>query len=160
MPKVITYEQALLKATQLCSKSEHCKSEITDKLFAWGISDRPTQEKILDYLEENNYLDEKRYARAFCNDKLRYQGWGRRKIQMMLQMKKLPEYAIDEAIGDIDESIYVEVLQKALKQKLNSLPETLSAREQAQKILQFLMQRGFLYEEISKQISSLSLPSE
>lgn len=156
MRQAITYEQALQKAAQLCSKSEHCVSEITDKLFSWGITERQTQEKILQYLQENRYIDEKRYARAFCNDKLRYQGWGRRKIQMMLQMKKVPEKIIDEALMDIDEKLYSEILQKVLMQKINSLPDSLSSQEQVQRLLQFALQRGFLYDEISKTIRLLS----
>ncbi len=155
MRQVITYEQALQRLTQLCSKSEHCKSEITDKLFSWGLSERKLQMNILDYLEENRFIDEKRYAQAYCNDKVRYQGWGRRKIQMMLQMKKLPENIIDEAVENIAEQVYFDTLKRVLNQKIQSLPDTLSAGEQVQKLLQFAMQRGFLYEEIAKCIKEI-----
>jgi len=75
---------------------------------------------------------------------------------MMLQMKKVPEKIIDEALMDIDEKLYSEILQKVLMQKINSLPDSLSSQEQVQKLLQFALQRGFLYDEISKTIRLLS----
>ena len=45
------YQTALHKAAAYCSRSEHCISEIEEKLSKWGI-DKEDSEKIIKRLTE------------------------------------------------------------------------------------------------------------
>lgn len=111
--KSITQDAALLRAADLCARSEQCEQEIREKLRRWGlpVSDH---DGVINYLIEHCYIDETRFACAFTNDKVRFSGWGRIKIRMALQMKKIPSDVIDEAIKAIDEKVYVENLRNIL----------------------------------------------
>ena len=86
----MTEEQALQKLAALCSQSEHCTSEMKEKMTRWGI-DEDAQQRVVEYLVANRYVDDRRYARSFVNDKLKYNKWGPRKIEQSLWMKHIDE---------------------------------------------------------------------
>ena len=75
----ISKEVALGKAASLCSLSEHCSSQIREKLLSWGASAEDTEE-IINHLLGEKYIDNLRFARAYCHDKFLYSHWGRIKI--------------------------------------------------------------------------------
>ena len=52
MPK----EVALGKAAALCSQSEHCSSQIMEKLSSWNVSVQDAND-IMDYLLKEKYID-------------------------------------------------------------------------------------------------------
>lgn len=101
----IDKEVALLRCADICSKGEHCESEIREKLFKWGI-DNADRDDIIDYLYENKFIDDQRFAHAFANDKVKFNAWGRIKISLALRQKRIPTYIIDQAINEIDLQIY------------------------------------------------------
>ena len=71
------------------------------------------QDAIIDRLKHERYLDNERYARAYCRDKLRFNGWGRIKIGYMLRGKGIEQEFIDAALADIDEEQYADILHEA-----------------------------------------------
>lgn len=131
-------EELRHKAEMYCASAEHCESEMREKLSQWGGS-LTVIESIIAHLREGRYIDDKRYCDAFVHDKLLYLGWGRRKIQVMLQCKKLPASMIHESINSIDEMEYSGVLRHLIVKK------KCATREQ---VARFCLQRGFLWEEI------------
>lgn len=126
------------KAEAYCASQEHCEQDVRTKLFQWGA--KMDIEPLIEHLYEENFLNESRYCRAYVHDKLLYQGWGRVKIRMMLQAKRLSHQAIEEAIRNIDETEYNQILKKLIQKKNHT------AYEQT---VRFCMQRGFEYEVIS-----------
>ncbi|MBR5467281.1 MAG: RecX family transcriptional regulator [Bacteroidaceae bacterium] len=146
--RTLTYEQAMLRLTSLCSTSEHCQSDVREKLYKWGLS-RGDSEKIIDYLLDEKYIDEYRYANAYANDKLRFSHWGRAKIRSMLYMQHIPEACINEALDNIDEAEYERILESVLEGKKRTLPECESYASRV-KIIRFALQRGFEMGEITK----------
>ena len=89
MKKPITPGEALNKAAAYCTLCERCISEVSAKLTAWGVP-FTEQEKIIARLIDEKFIDEARYCRAFVNDKLRFNRWGRIKIIATLRYKHLP----------------------------------------------------------------------
>ena len=146
--RTLTYEQALLRLTSLCGTSEHCQSDVREKLYKWGLS-REESDKIIDYLLDEKYIDECRYAKAYANDKLRFSHWGKAKIRSMLYLQRIPEACINEALGNIDEAEYERVLESVLESKKRTLPECDSYASRV-KIIRFALQRGFEMCEITK----------
>jgi SOS response regulatory protein OraA/RecX len=70
-----------------------------------------------------------------------FQSWGRRKIEAGLQALQLPSSAIREALENIDEIQYTANLEKLIAQRCSDSED---------KLLRFLLQRGFTYEDIKK----------
>lgn len=139
--KPLTYEQALSRAAALCSGSEHCSSEIRKKLLLWGLS--PTQaEKAIGFLIDENYIDSKRFCRAYCLDKFRYNHWGRIKISQMLRMLELDSSDINEGLDAIPEEEYQEVLQHVLEQKNKQLKDS-DPYIRKGKLVRHALSRGF-----------------
>jgi regulatory protein len=147
----LTYEQALTRITSLCSASEYCIHDINEKLYRWGISNTDS-ERIIDYLLDEKYIDEARYAQAYTNDKLRFSHWGRIKIKSMLRMKHISDRDINNAFDNISEEEYESILRDIIKSKAKSEGDAEDYASRA-KIIRFALQRGFEMGEITKFIS-------
>ena len=119
----MNYDSWIKKAAALCSRSEHCASQIEKKLRQWGASKDETA-SIIKRLEDEKYIDNKRFCRAYANDKFRYSQWGRLKIAQGLRFLGLPNEDISEALQEIDEEEYLQTLRKILDNRGRSLHDT------------------------------------
>jgi regulatory protein len=128
------------KAEGYCARSEHCAADVRRKLFEWGAPSEIADE-IEEKLYERDFLNDARFCRAYVHDKVAYQAWGRMKIQAGLRALQLPENAIREAIEGIDEEAYLSNLRSLVEQR---------KKDNEEKRLRFLLQRGFCFEEIKK----------
>ena len=137
MPK----EVALGKATALCSQSEHCKAQIMEKLSLWNVSVQDAY-NIMDYLVKEKYIDNKRFARAYCHDKFCYNHWGRIKIRQMLRHLRLSDEEIEEGMQTINDEDYLEALNDVLRAKDRTLREKDVYLRKA-KLVRHLLSRGF-----------------
>ncbi|HQO49178.1 MAG TPA: regulatory protein RecX [Bacteroidales bacterium] len=129
----------LHKARQYCDYQERCISEVKDKLRSWQVKPE-ISDKIILSLEEENYIDEDRYVRAFALGKLRNNQWGRNKIMYLLRQKDIPEIIIEIGLQEIDSEEYLEILKKLLKNKKTKAPN--AATEKA-KLAQYAIGKGF-----------------
>ena len=137
MPK----EVALSKATALCSGSEHCTSQIMEKLSLWNVSPQDAYD-IMDYLVKEKYIDNSRFARAYCHDKFCYNHWGRIKISQMLRLLEMDSTDINEGLDAIPEEEYQEVLQHILEQKNKQLRDS-DPYIRKGKLVRHALSRGF-----------------
>lgn len=138
---------ALLWATTRCAQRECCRQDIRKKWLEGGL-DTDLAERLLDRLEDEGFIDEARYARAFVHDKLEYDHWGRIKMTQALRLKGIRRSVIDEAMAEhIDEARYREVLRHILNQKVRTLSFDPNDREETykamQKLVRFAASRGF-----------------
>ncbi|MDE7377768.1 MAG: RecX family transcriptional regulator [Paraprevotella sp.] len=148
MKKEITTQEALYKASALCSATEYCSTEIRQKLLKWGISENDC-ESIIQKLTDEDYINEERYCLAFIHDKLHYNKWGRRKIHEALRQKRIAGSLISETLGQIDPDLYQQILKKILDSK-NKEIKTDSTYERNGKLIRFALSRGFESEYISR----------
>jgi len=146
MKKEKTEEEAFLQLAALCANAEHCQYEMLEKMKRWELSDE-AQARVMARLIEERYVDDRRYARAFVKDKIRYNKWGRRKVQQGLWMKRIDKEIQDEVLDDIDEKEYLDVLKPLLKQKRKSIKAN-SDYELNQKLVRFAYGRGFTFDII------------
>ena len=149
----MTEEQALQKLAALCSQSEHCTSEMKEKMTRWGI-DEDAQQRVVEYLMANRYVDDRRYARSFVNDKLKYNKWGPRKIEQSLWMKHIDESILREALDDVDNEEYISVLRPLLTSKRKTTKAE-TDYEMNQKLLRFAIGRGFTFEQVKEVIDDV-----
>ena len=144
-------KQALSKCMTLCSRQEHCSSDIKDKLKRWGVSDQESS-VILKELINQKYLDDLRFSEAYVKDKLRFNGWGRVKIRYMLSMKKIEKTTIEKALESIDEDLYTEILNNQLQKKQKQLKGETDEWIKNQKLIRYLQAHGFELYEIQKSL--------
>lgn len=137
----ISPAEALNKAAAYCSLCERCINEVRKKLTAWGIAPIE-QNKIIERLIKERFIDEERYCRAFVNDKIRFNHWGKIKITAALREKQIDKKYISSAIDNIDENEYMQILRDILitKQKEYKGKEDFATK---QKLIRFAASRGF-----------------
>ena len=147
--KVLSFDEGLSRMAALCSVSEHCESEVREKLQKVAMPAADIQ-RIVDRLYDDDYLNTTRYCRAFSRDKLRFAHWGRIKIQQALRMKGLPDADIRQALNDLDEELgeeYRSILEEALEQKSRTLHDEDDSTRRG-KLIRFAASRGFTPDEI------------
>ena len=144
----MTGKQAYQKLTDLCARSEHCQLEMIEKMRQWGVSEEE-QAEVMERLIAERYVDDERFARAFIYDKIRYNKWGRRKVEQALWMKRIDEQISKPLLDDVDDEEYLNILRPLLKQKRKST-KTNSEYELTMKLIKFAMSRGFTMDIIKQ----------
>jgi regulatory protein len=146
--KQLTSEQALHRLSNYCSRTERCIFDVRRKLIAWEIPENE-QNQIIRKLQQEKFLDESRYCRAFVNDKSKYNHWGAYKIKVELKKKQIPEDRIREALENLQPEETLEQLCRLLEQKKKSVNGK-NDFEIKQKLMRFAAGRGFSQEETEK----------
>lgn len=152
--KVLTKEQALQKLRQYCAYQERSHYEVQQKLWELGVR-RAEHDEIIAALIEDDYLNEERFAIQYAGGKFRMKSWGRKKIYYGLKEKQVSEYCIKKALKTIPTIDYEQTLIRLAEQKYGSLKgEQYLVRKK--KTTDFLMQRGFEPDLISKVLTWIS----
>ena len=146
MKKEMTEQEAFLQLAALCAQAEHCEQEMRDKLKRWNI-DESAQDRIIQRLIRERYIDNERYARAFVKDKIRYNKWGRRKVQQALWLKRIDKDIQQRVLDEIDDQEYLNVLRPLLKQKRKTI-KAQNDYELNRKLVRFALGRGFTFDII------------
>lgn len=144
--KEVTEQGAYLQLAQLCARSEHCQYDMLEKMRRWEMSDE-AQARVMQRLISERYVDDERYARAFVKDKIRYNKWGRRKVEQALWQKHIDKNIQQQVLNDVDDQEYLDVLRPLLKQKRKST-KAASDYELNQKLVRLALSRGFTYDII------------
>lgn len=116
----ITETDALGRLAAYCSTAEHCRAEVTEKMQRWGIP-YDAIDRIIHRLEQEKYIDEERFCRAFIHDKYRFAKWGKIKIGQALLLKKIPQRVFSQYLNEIDKDEYLTVLNDLLAAKRKSV---------------------------------------
>lgn len=146
--KEMTEKEALLRLTTLCSQAEHCSSEMLDKMHRWGLSEEAIA-RNMEYLVTKKFVDDERFAAAFAIDKIRYNKWGRRKVEQALWMKHIDDDIRRRVLDDISDDEYMQVLRPLIKSKRRSV-KAASDYELNNKLMRFGLGRGFSVAQIRR----------
>ncbi len=148
MTKELTKEQVLLKLTSMCSSAEHCSGEMLKKMDDWDVSPQ-IQAEVMAYLVKEKYIDDARFCRFFVNDKIKYNKWGRRKVEQALWAKRIDSDTARAALDEVPDELYINILSQLLEDKKKSVKGR-SDYEIKCKLVRFAMGRGFTYDIINK----------
>ena len=147
------YKRALERAMNLCSRSEHCKKDILDKLNSWKLTSEKENKDIIKSLTNEKFIDEKRYSRSYAQDKFRFNKWGRIKIRAMLKSRGISDNDIDSALEMIDKESYAKMIEVEMGNKKRSI-KAKNIFDLKGKLFRFAGSRGyeneFIYDFISK----------
>ena len=141
MMKEISEQDALYKLSAMCSTAEHCSYEMKEKMCKWGLAE-DVRERIMQRLMIDKYVDDSRYCRFFVRDKIRYNKWGRRKIEQALWQKRIPKEISEPIFDDMDEGEYLKVLRPLVAAKMKTVKAG-SDYERNGKLIKFALGRGF-----------------
>ena len=144
----ISKKDALSAAMKLCSKEERCASDVRKKLEDWGLH-HAEMDEVIDHLIANKYIDEKRYACSFANDRYRFNKWGRLKIRQAMHLKQIDPVSAEQALAEIDETDYLLVFREEMEKKMRSIHEGTEVEKKA-KLYRFGASRGFENDLIYK----------
>ncbi|HEY9124239.1 MAG TPA: regulatory protein RecX [Bacteroidales bacterium] len=139
-PQSFSEKEAYDFAARYCSGQERCKAEVVQKLKSFDVSEDIINQ-IIEKLCQEKYLDDKRFAKAFVHDKLRFNKWGRIKLSMALRQKGVEESVANAALKEIDQNEYLDILKEELDKKAKFVKG--ANKEVTKKLFQFALSRGF-----------------
>lgn len=146
-PKVFSPQQARVKAESFCAYQERSQHELRNKLYEWGLHQRDV-EAIISELIESNFLNEERFALAYCLGKFRIKGWGKLKIKQGLKFKRVPDKLIQKVLKIIDPEDYLAKLEQILIKKSATVSEK-DPFKRRYKLMQYAASKGFEKDLIS-----------
>jgi regulatory protein len=108
----------------------------------------PLIESILNKLSIIGLLNDEKFAQAFVNDRRLLRPTSRRKITAELRKKRVPNEAIQKAIGDNGQDE-----QAALRTLIESKRRQTKYQDDL-KLMQYLARQGFNYDDIKSALAS------
>lgn len=133
---------ALEKAKKMCAKQEKCEWDVRKKLKQWGLSDSKFIDEIINYLIDEKYIDDSRYASMYVKEKFRFNQWGRIKLRYMLQQKMVNKEMINQALENISDEVYESTLKSLLEAKYKSL-NIKDEYKLKMRLIQYGLQKGY-----------------
>ena len=109
------------------------------KTFEVSPSDYPF---YLEWLRENNYLNEARFVEIFVRSKFNQKSWGRTKINYELRMRGISASLLASAWDGIDDADYIEKARALLKKKKDDI-KTGTSPQRYQKCYNFGLSKGY-----------------
>ena len=139
--KPLSPDQVLDKMAKYCAYQERCVKDVKDKLKTYDIAEKE-KNIILEYLLDNRFVNDERFAKSFVRGKVNQSGWGVNKIRFHLIQKGIDKDIIEEALGQTDEETYRQRLIEILKAKAKTV-KAASDFEKKRKLAAYAMQKGF-----------------
>lgn len=127
-------------------KNIKTKKDVYDYLIRKGFSDEETSE-VCDYIEEVGLVDDDLYVKFFVEDSFRIKNKGARKIVYELKQRGIDDDKIEDAIEEASDMEY-EALKEAYERKLEATKSETDPYKRKNKIIRFLISRGFDYSDI------------
>ena len=145
---MITEDQAFQKLSALCARAEHCSHEMVEKMRKWDMADDAVA-RVMERLTKERYVDDERYCRFFVRDKIRYNKWGRRKVEQALYMKRIPGDIAARVLDEVDPDVYADILRPLFAAKRKTT-KAASDYELNGKLTRFALGRGFTPDVIRR----------
>jgi regulatory protein len=144
------------RALSFLGRRFHSERELLIKLKQKSYEERLIK-LVLNELREKSFIDDQVFANHFVEEKLKKKRWGNNKIRSALFSKGVSASIIDEVLklfdSEVDQNEAALGLAKKKFEKLK-LRES-DERKLKQKIISFLLSRGFDYEVASEVVSKL-----
>lgn len=153
MARKLGIQEAKQRACRFCAFRERSPNELFEKLQSWGLSGEEASSLVAE-LSKEGYVDEQRFANAFCNDKFEFNSWGKQKIKAHVYAHKLSSEAVQNALDRIDPQKYEQRLRDLAKSKWDKLDGD-DPFKRKQKTAAYLTNKGFEMDLIWEAINSL-----
>jgi len=139
----------LSRLQKYCAREDRSTQRIRERLYSIKELSHNEKEWIIDQLTQDRFLDDERFASTFVRSKVNQNRWGVEKIKHGLIRHKINERIIEKSLTQIDTDQYQENLHHLLKQKQKQTDDF-------GKLVRYLLQRGYRYEEILDVLENIS----
>ncbi len=152
---MITADKKILaKLQRFCVYRERSVQEVKEKMNLLMVPYAQYQ-LYISLLEEQKFLDEQRFIKAFINDKFKINRWGKNKIKQALALHKISAHEADEVFEYyIDEQQYLKTLQHIIT-RFKPKTKGLEKYKAQQKILAHCYAKGYEPELTIKVLEQL-----
>ncbi|WP_370324552.1 regulatory protein RecX [Euzebya sp.] len=149
--------KALAHLVRSTSQRPLTVAEARDKLVGRD-HDPDVVEAVIAHAGEAGLLDDRAFADAWVNDRGVNRGYGRDRLQRELRRRKVDDATIDAALGQLDEVDEVAQATELARQRAQRMPASTDPQKVAQRLVGFLMRRGFGSEtahQVARQVTAL-----
>jgi regulatory protein len=129
------------KLKNYCAIQERCSTDILTKMKSWRITNK-NQNKILNILIQEDFINDKRYSKSFCRGKFRIKKWGKLKIMNELKRKNINPTTIMSSLNEINDIDYIKELDTQFNKKKQSI-NSLKFYDKKKKIAIYLIGKGY-----------------
>lgn len=141
------YHLSFKKRTEKEVKNYLIQHEIDDKIIP----------KVIKNLKDNKWIDDKSYAQQIIDTNLVSGDKGAYLLKQKLTQKGIPQTILDPLFEEVDFTPLAEkIAQKLYRKYQQKLPQ----KALTDKILQFLLNKGFSYPESKAALSSLDITKD
>ena len=141
--------KALLRAYRLLARRAHSCFQLRKKLVDKGFHPA-VAEKVISQLLAEKYLDDRAFARAFCQSRLLVKPVGRVLLLHELKKRGIEVGLAEEIIATVYATTSEESLAERALQKKEKTFSRFDAQIAGKKKIQFLKNRGFSWDVIRK----------
>jgi regulatory protein len=110
--------------------------------------EEPVAEKIIERLQRSGLVDDAAFARSWVASRRLLKSTSKRRIQMELKQKQVPEYIISQVLEE-DETSERDSLRQLIAKKQARYPDRT-------KLLQYLARQGFSYDDITATLNEMA----
>ncbi len=150
--KLFPFQEIKQKLVNFCVYQDRCHTEVEQKMNEFVLIPE-AKEEILLYLMKENYLNEERFAKSFTRGKFYIKKWGKNKIKQQLRLKGISDKLIAISFSEIDDLDY-QLTIRELIEKLLPTYNGLKDYQRKQKLIKFLMSKGYEFEMIQNELKS------
>ncbi len=143
------------KVLKLIGIRMRSEKEIKDYLIKNNIEDDEIN-SIIVKLKTNGLINDENFAKAFILDKINFSNNGPSKIRQELQVHNIEESVINKELNSIDNSIYLEKINKIISKKVRT-NKKYSNYILKQKIMADLVNLGFYRDDINNCLNNISI---
>ncbi|MEZ4911251.1 MAG: regulatory protein RecX [Saprospiraceae bacterium] len=133
---------AIVNIKRYCAVQDRSHFEVRTKLLQHQVYGLTLEEIMADLITEG-FLNEERFAKSYIRGKFRMKGWGKIKILQGLKLHKISDYSIREGLKEIDDNDYLATVQDLILKRIKGNITTLDSHVERQKVVQFVMTKGF-----------------
>ena len=151
-------DEALQSLMRLCSRAEKSSGDALRLMRTWGVSETE-RVGVLRKLMEMRFIDDERYAEAYCREKVSVSGWGVRKIVQQLRLKGVSNDIISRVTATIDSESVSQNIESKLRRKLPSV-KAKSEYELRGKLLRYGLGLGYDYDVVTQAIEKVCADAE
>lgn len=151
--KSYTVDEATKLLENYCAYQERCHKEVEQKLYDLNMIPE-AKEKIIIHLLQHNFLNEERFAKAFVRGKFSIKNWGKQRILNELKFRNISTYNINTALKEINETEYLNTLEKLAEKKLHLIKEPNNFKKTS-KLANYLISKGFESNLVFKTVKAI-----
>lgn len=146
LKQTATEDKAYMRALDYLALRMRSQWELTDYLRRKEY-DSPTIETILNRLSEYGYLDDKKFAQAWIDNRKLLKPTSLRRLQQELQQKHVSRDVIGEVMAEQD------IDEQAMLHQLIERKRLQSRYQDQQKLIAYLLRQGYRYDDIKQVLS-------